>query len=464
MKCVCVVGCCRCAMSADAARAPARALPPAMNLSWVVINQSNVKELWQLVEGFRAMCEEEFVEHELEELETWREQLIDGGRSTPYVQTFLLIVEDFDAEAFLPCAPPDPSLPAFPAIDAPPGVPDAPNLAEARNRCRVLGGAAREYYPSCRCGLISYIVISNALRGQGFAGRVMRRTWDDLSIIATADDETVSPQQSPVPADVNAVQCANVVPPTAAALAAQGTSVHLHHHHKLEMASLGSSCSSSIHSGSGQSSTDMSLCCTPPSHFQFLPPALAGSVPTSPQTLRRTAAPPTGASAGPLNALFIEVLQKRDAIDGKFDAAARQKIWDKMGFVPLDFDLIHPGRLRGGRYQLAVYNPRPRGTTAPPEPRLPSEQGFSVAVLRDFLKGLFTGIFIAEMEVEDDESHAIAPTQHEPTWTSFRHDLHQISARAAAAADKEVDELLDRDPLIAEGTKRFVIMHPSVWR
>lgn len=57
-----------------------------------------------------------------------------------------------------------------------------------------------------------------------------------------------------------------------------------------------------------------------------------------------------------LQHVFIDVAQARDAApaDAAF-AAVRQKIWTKMGFVPLQgCDLVHPGAFGHGRYHLCV--------------------------------------------------------------------------------------------------------------
>jgi len=95
----------------------------------------------------------------------------------------------------------------------------------------------------------------------------------------------------------------------------------------------------------------------------------------------------------PLNALFIEVLQHRDNIEGKFDAKVRQNIWKKLGFVPLDFDLVHPGRLQGRRYNLALMSKVHDPT---------SRSSFPTSVLLSFLNDLFTGI-LAEEDRHDRE-------------------------------------------------------------
>lgn len=165
----------------------------------------------------------------------------------------------------------------------------------------------------------------------------------------------------------------------------------------------------------------------------------------------------------PLNALFIEVAQARDAVEGRFDASARQRIWDKMGFTPLDFDLVHPGRLKGGRYHIAAFTnasgatpftstastpvhgsslaselgaspavgtprssqpPQPSGypfTEPPSMPstscELPNNGGgpscfISVTTLKLFLLGLFRGILMSELRGDDGDHHHAHHNEH----------------------------------------------------
>lgn len=63
----------------------------------------------------------------------------------------------------------------------------------------------------------------------------------------------------------------------------------------------------------------------------------------------------------PLTALFADIAQVRDAHhEAGFDPATRQEVWRRLGFVPLRFDLVFPGRMRsGGRYHLAMFVGKP---------------------------------------------------------------------------------------------------------
>jgi hypothetical protein len=60
--------------------------------------------------------------------------------------------------------------------------------------------------------------------------------------------------------------------------------------------------------------------------------------------------------------IFIDVAQAGDGGDASGFAATRQKIWTKLQFAPLPGDLVHPGAMAHGRYQLAVYTPLARAT------------------------------------------------------------------------------------------------------
>lgn len=94
--------------------------------------------------------------------------------------------------------------------------------------------------------------------------------------------------------------------------------------------------------------------------------------------------------------LFIEVSQKSDATDDgneyhSLDAAeTRHKIWQKVGFVGLEFSFFHPGYLRNSAHQLTVYRPAPLCSRSPVAAR----------VLHLFIHDLFRGILLQE-EMED---------------------------------------------------------------
>jgi hypothetical protein len=124
----------------------------------------------------------------------------------------------------------------------------------------------------------------------------------------------------------------------------------------------------------------------------------------------------------PLEGMFIEVLQVRDdhcsrddayetvpeqrrELQKRFPSAARQKVFQRLGYVALDLDLVHPGRMKGHRYNLGVMSFKHN-------PRITDE--FPSAVVLAFLKGLFEGILGDEGSADstDYESYAAALSQN----------------------------------------------------
>lgn len=95
-----------------------------------------------------------------------------------------------------------------------------------------------------------------------------------------------------------------------------------------------------------------------------------------------------------LHAMFIEVLQVRDddvsAADPSNTAGSivRQAVFKKLRFVALDMDLVHPGRMKGHRYNLSLRSD------------IHSTQ-FPVKVLLTFMTDLFAGI-LADEGVQDE--------------------------------------------------------------
>lgn len=112
-------------------------------LFWATITGDNIEDQFELVEMFHALCGLEFPGGELESLDVWRNRL---KNSTNVIQSFSLVVkqcEDGHAE--------------------------------------VLGGAARELHVESGCAMVSYIVVSEALRGKRLAQHLMRRALRDMT-------------------------------------------------------------------------------------------------------------------------------------------------------------------------------------------------------------------------------------------------------------------------------------------
>ena len=120
----------------------------------------------------------------------------------------------------------------------------------------------------------------------------------------------------------------------------------------------------------------------------------------------------------PLQGMFIEVLQVRDdhhSHDGSsspahpqahlqlatFPSAIRQQVFQRLGYVALDLDLVHPGRMKGHRYNLGVFSYFHN-------PRFTSE--FPSSVVLAFLKGLFEGILADEGSSDTSDYDAYAAT------------------------------------------------------
>jgi GNAT superfamily N-acetyltransferase len=112
------------------------------------------------------------------------------------------------------------------------------------------------------------------------------------------------------------------------------------------------------------------------------------------------------AVAGPLAAVVIEVLQVRDDHDddghhgsgaapaeATFRSADRQVIFKKLGFQPVDLDFVHPGKLKGHRYNIGVAS---RSLDV-------SSGQFPADVLLAFLEGLVMGILADEGSTDETE-------------------------------------------------------------
>lgn len=112
----------------------------------------------------------------------------------------------------------------------------------------------------------------------------------------------------------------------------------------------------------------------------------------------------------PLAAVVIEVLQVRDDHDEEhgpdsdghhveasssktFRSADRQIIFRRIGFQPVDLDFVHPGKLKGHRYNIGVAS---RSLDL-------SGGHFPADVLLAFVEGLVMGILADEGSTDDAE-------------------------------------------------------------
>jgi hypothetical protein len=92
----------------------------------------------------------------------------------------------------------------------------------------------------------------------------------------------------------------------------------------------------------------------------------------------------------PLKGMFLEVLRTTDNgpdANHGFDPVTRQVIYARMGFCPVDVVIVHPGRLRGFKYQTCFWSTLVDHTTAT---QIPAK------LVRDFFAEVFEGILDAE--------------------------------------------------------------------
>jgi len=99
-----------------------------------------------------------------------------------------------------------------------------------------------------------------------------------------------------------------------------------------------------------------------------------------------------------MNAMFIEVAQARDADgdhdEGRFCAKQRQEIWKRLDFRPLDFDLVHVGRMKSHQYLLGLWSEKYDHK---------SRDNFPTSVLLSFLDDFATGVLEEESSDDRDE-------------------------------------------------------------
>lgn len=104
-----------------------------------------------------------------------------------------------------------------------------------------------------------------------------------------------------------------------------------------------------------------------------------------------------------LRAVFIEVLQVRDdhsdeddphtTSASKFRSSDRQVIFSRLGFLPVDLDFVHPGKMKGHRYNIGLASRT-----------YDYKSGvFPSAFVLAFLEGLVMGILADEGVTDDTE-------------------------------------------------------------
>lgn len=95
----------------------------------------------------------------------------------------------------------------------------------------------------------------------------------------------------------------------------------------------------------------------------------------------------------------VELNQKTTFLAEEFDPLLRQRIWSSVGFQPINFTIVCPGRLRGHRHSIAVrhFSPNDGESCGYPKERLES-----------FLVDLFSGILAEEGNFTDSNNEISA--------------------------------------------------------
>lgn len=202
----------------------------------------------------------------------------------------------------------------------------------------VVGGIVQELYRESRCGLVSYIAVHECMRGRGCAKFLMDQSFENLRALC----------QRLFHEEMHAMF--------------------------IEVVQVRDSGYDHENSSYGEITprTPASVTSTPPRSSNFKDAITSTEHMSSPaprQPELSESYPPT-----------------------TFDPAVRQRIWRKMGFVPLHFDLIHPGRMRGHRYTIAFWSVRHSADV--------SVGRFPVPVLLSFLQDFGHGV-LEEEDAED---------------------------------------------------------------
>lgn len=195
----------------------------------------------------------------------------------------------------------------------------------------VVGAAVHELYLRSGCGLVSYLVVSESMRGKGVAGRLMEAAFRNCTAVMAANGPDVG-------------------------------------------------CD--------------------------------------------------GGSGKVLHAMFVEVLQVCDDEVSASDptntqaSTVRQQVFKRLKFVALDMDLVHPGRMKGHRYNLsfrsdvhvAVHQQSNESVDA-------LVARFPVVVLMTFMTDLFAGILADEGKADDTDideyRKAFAGREYLPAGNQF---------------------------------------------
>jgi GNAT superfamily N-acetyltransferase len=172
---------------------------------------------------------------------------------------------------------------------------------------KVLGGCVQELYRDSRCGLISYCAVHPCMRGKGCAGFIMKHAFTYLS-----------------------ARCVELFAEPLTALFIEVLQVR-----DAELPELDEASANITHHAQGE----LSLAdCTSPTNAKVR----SDEIPPTPKIVK-------------------------DCSGHAFEAASlRQKVWKKLNFLPLDFDFVSVGRMRGKRYTLAIWSEKYSADTGMP--------------------------------------------------------------------------------------------------
>ena len=252
-----------------------------------------------LLASFHRLCEVEFDAHELESLDSWLESLGGAGAGAAMpnssgeqspITTTTTNPEFYPVFAILP-------------ETSPPSSSSPSSAGEAAAAAAAAGGIVLEVYPLQKICLLAYVVVAPSLRGQGAATLLVDfcRRWADAHFPRQQEGVAVG-AACPLLRDPSAVE----------------PGYHEYWRAALVVEVLQLRCCTGVGGGDGDDDGGHA----------------AGS-------------DAGGGNSAPSTAIIQQ--------GSKYDAAvSRQRVWRRMGFLPLNVDLIHPPPLKGGRYNVAL--------------------------------------------------------------------------------------------------------------
>lgn len=254
----------------------------------------------------------------------------------------------------------------------------------------VLGGASHEIYLQAQCALISFLVVDPALRGMGAAGAL-------ISCVQTNATVLLQQVYAPTPASLRALFIEVLQVRDDHSSDDEDEQPEKEDKEK-EDAGTGHQKKDSVHS---RHTEDHHV-----KHLHHL--HVASGKEHGPHPV---VAPPSLPVAGSASPKQTSEASTPSVVGPRFRSAQRQVIFRRLGFTALDYDLLHPGSMRGHRYNLGVLRTQcvsssgkeekegdGTGQVASDSGAAPRSSGseenlrFPVPVLLAFLEGLILGI------------------------------------------------------------------------